>query len=414
MKKNTLKSILCLVLLTAVLAVAVFGVNALTDPIIQARKGTLLFDRSAPESAQLTVSADTVQSVYRNDAEETYTLKLTTAKGWQSSMGLTLVVDYEGRIVSLTVDDPGAETKMGDLDQANFLPSFVGQDSTLAAVELVGGATLSSKAIHGAVADGFSTLIENDLIAEAQKSDEQLLKELAPIAFSGAANTSRVLQGEELQGSGSASSGFAAANGSGCFWYVEQNGEKLLAVYSHVGGVSVFNAQSEIVTDAADPALIEEIVELSTAVIGERDTELPGTLSKMLPEGAEAQPVDIPGLTNSVVGAWTVETEEGTLYAFHARPYGYGNEPMDFFYVLDEAGAISAMRVKAIFIEEDYFPNLPQLDKAAYQEGFLGLTADNYNGEQAQITGATISSDAADTAVKDVFEAFWLLTESRG
>ena len=67
MKKNGLKSILCLVLLTAVLAVAVFGVNALTDPVIQARKGTPLFDRSAPESAELAVSADTVQSVYRND-----------------------------------------------------------------------------------------------------------------------------------------------------------------------------------------------------------------------------------------------------------------------------------------------------------------------------------------------------------
>ena len=375
MKKNGLKSILCLVLLTAVLAVALFGVNALTDPVIQARKGTPLFDRSAPESAELAVSADTVQSVYRNDAEETYTLKLTTAKGWQSPMGLTLVVDYEGRIVSLTVDDPGAETKMGDLDQANFLPSFVGQDSTLAAVELVGGATLSSKAIQNAVNDGFSTLIENGLIAEAQKSDEQLLKELAPIAFSGAANASRVLQGEELQGSGSASAGFAAENGSGCFWYVEQNGEKL---------------------------------------IGERNTELPSTLSKLLPEGAEAQPADIPGLTNCVVGAWTVETEEGTLYAFHARPYGYGNEPMDFYYVLDEAGAISAMRVKAIFIEEDYFPNLPQLDKTAYQDGFLGLTADSYDGEPAQIAGATISSDAADTASNDVFEAFGLLTESRG
>ncbi|MBQ6273383.1 MAG: FMN-binding protein [Oscillospiraceae bacterium] len=414
MKNNAWKSILCLVLLTAVLAVALFGVNALTDPIVQARKGTPLFDRSAPESAEISVSADSVQSVYRNDAEQTYTLKLTTAPGWQSSMGVTLVVDYEGRIVSLTVDDPGAETKMGDLDQADFLPSFVGQDSTLAAVELVGGATLSSKAIRDAVTDGFNTLIENGLIAEAQKSDEQLLKELAPIAFSGAANASRVLQGRELQGSGSASSGFAAENGSGCFWYVEQNGEKLLAVYSQVGGVSVFNAESEEVTASADPALIAEVAALSTAAIGERNTELPGPLSKLLPEGAEAQPADIPGLTNCVVGAWTVETGEGTLFAFHARPYGYGNEPMDFYYVLDEAGAISAMRVKAIFIEEDYFPNLPQLDKAAYQDGFLGLTADSYDGEPAQIAGATISSDAADTAAKDVFEAFWLLTESRG
>ena len=167
-------------------------------------------------------------------------------------------------------------------------------------------------------------------------------------------------------------------------------------------------------TDSVDPALIAEIAELSTAAIGERNTELPGKLAKLLPEGAEAVPVEIPGLTNCVVGAWTVETEEGTLYAFHARPYGFEGDAMDFYYVLDEAGAISAMNFEAIYLKEEEFYYAPDLNKTSYKEGFLGLTAENYNGEQAQITGATISSDAADTAVKDVFEAFWLLTESRG
>jgi hypothetical protein len=36
-------------------------------------------------------------------------------------------------------------------------------------------------------------------------------------------------------------------------------------------------------------------------------------------------------------------------------------------------------------------------------------TAESFNGEQALISGATMSSDAVDTATRDVFEAFGLL-----
>ena len=49
-----------------------------------------------------------------------------------------------------------------------------------------------------------------------------------------------------------------------------------------------------------------------------------------------------------------------------------------------------------------------------FSMGLLGLTAGSYTGEQALIAGATMSSDAADTATRDVFEAFELLMESRG
>lgn len=419
MKKNVLTSLLCLVLLTAVLAACLFGVNALTAPIVEANEkarlgdSVLIYDRNAPEASELTVTADTVQSIYKDDTKQVYTLKLITAKGFQSPMGLTLVMDYEGRIVSLTVDDPGTESRMDNLDQANFLPSFIGQDSALAGVELVTEATLSSKAIRDAVNDGFNTMIENGLFAAGEKSEDQLLQELVPLAYPGIVNKAGVIQGEELAASGSATAGYKAANGSGCLWFVEKDGQKLLAVYSVVGGVSLYNAQSEVVTDTADPALVEEIRALSADQVDDLSTKQMNALGRMLPEGAELVPVEIPGLTNSITGAYTVETEEGTLYAFAARPYGYSNEVMEFYFVLDESGAIAAFRCPELILHAEYFSNYT-LDEPAYKEGFLGLTAENYNGEQAQITGATISSDAADTAVKDVFEAFWLLTESRG
>ena len=77
--------------------------------------------------------------------------------------------------------------------------------------------------------------------------------------------------------------------------------------------------------------------------------------------------------------------------------------------MLDEHGAIVAMRAKELILHSDYFSSYT-LDNTAYREGFLGLTADEYTGEEALISGATMSSDAVDTATRDVFEAFRLAT----
>jgi hypothetical protein len=428
MKKNILRSVLCLALLLAVMAGGVWGVNRFAAPIVAENErlaaeaaaaaekeklgdSVLLFDRADPAVSELSVTAETVQKIYRDESKQVYTLSLSSFEGFtkDTPIELTLVIDFEGRIVSLTLDGSG-ETKELSPD---FLPSFAGQDSTLAGVELVVGATKSSSAIRNAVNDGFNTLIDNGLFAAAEKDEAQLLRELVSMAYSGIVNKEELIQGEELAPSGVLSEGYAAANGSGALWFVEADGRKLLAVYTHLGGVSLFNAQNEEVTDSVDPALIEEIRDTSIACIGERDTELPKALVKLLPEEAEAVPADIPGLTNTVTGAWTVETEEGTLYAFHARPYGYQNEPMDFFYVLDETGAIVSFRVAELILYSEYFSDYT-LDETAYKEGFLGLTADSYDSGLAQITGATRSSVAADTAVRDVFEAFRLLTENRG
>ena len=54
------------------------------------------------------------------------------------------------------------------------------------------------------------------------------------------------------------------------------------------------------------------------------------------------------------------------------------------------------------------------LDESSYKEGFIGLTGESYTGEQTLISGATMSSDAAATAVRDTFAAFDRLVESEG
>ena len=422
MKNTLIRSALCLLLLLALMAGLVYGANGVAAPIVAENErlaaeaaaaaekallgdSVMLYDRADPAASTLTVTADTVQSVYRDESKQSYLLRLSTFEGYTKDVPieLTLVVDFEGKIVSLAVESSGETKELSE----DFLPSFAGQDSTLAGVELVAGVTFSSSAIRNAVNDGFNALIENGLFAAAEKSDEQLLRELLAVVYPGLVNKAGVVQGEELAGAGSVTSGYKAANGSGFAWFV--GGEKeLLAVSTTLGGVTLYDAAGEDVTASADAALLDEIRSLSEANAEDFSAETEKNLAKMLEEGAALTAAEIPGLCSTVVGAYTVETAEGTLYAFAAHPYGYSNEPMELYYVLDESGAITAFRAKELILYSEYFSNYT-LDEPSYKEGFLGLTAESFNGEQALIAGATMSTDAVDTATRDVFEAFGLL-----
>ena len=429
MKKNTLlRAALSLLILLALMVGVVYGANGVAAPIVAENErlaaeaaaaaekallgdSVMLYDRADPAGSTLEVSADTVQSVYKDENKQTYLLRLATFEGYTKDVPIemTLVIDFEGKVVSLAVDSSGETKELSE----DFLPSFAGQDSTLAGVELVAGVTFSSSAIRSAVNDGFNTLVDNGLFAAAEKSADQLLSALVAVVYPGIVNKSGVIQGEELAGSGSVERGVKAANGSGFAWFADNGGEKLLAVSTTLGGIRFYNAAGEDVTDDTDAALFGDVYSLSEANAEDLSAKAEKALARMLPEGAELVPAEIPGLANSVVAAYSVETGEGTLFAFAAQPYGYSNEPMEIYYVLDGSGAITAFRAKELILYSEYFSNYT-LDEPSYREGFLGLTADSFTGEQALISGATMSTDAVSAATADVFEAFRLLVEYRG
>ena len=426
MKKNSLlASALCLVLIFALMGALVYGVNGVAAPIVaenerraaeaaaEAEKAllgdsVLLYDRADLEASTLSGCAESVQSVYRDETKGQYLLRLETSEGYSKQpILLTLTVDFEGKIVDLTVDENPDDKELGE----EFPASFAGQDSTLAGVNLVAGVTFSSSAIRNAVADGFNALIDNGLFAAAEKDDSQLLNELIPRVYSGIVNKPGVVQGEELEGRGNIVSGFKAANGSGFVWFVTDGAQNELAVWTVLGGTKLYNTAGEDVTAAAPAALIEEIEALSAENAEDLSKTYEKAFGRMLDEGTELTAVQIPGLANTVTAAYTAETAEGRLYAFASRPYGYSNEVMQLYYVLDESGAIVAFRVSELILHSDYFSSY-ELDEPSYKEGFLGLTADSYTGEQALISGATMSSDAVATATADVFAAFALLAEN--
>ena len=400
MKNKTIRTLLSLVLILAVMLAANWGVNALTAPIAEARAKALLGD-AVEITSELNIPAATVQSVFKDDTKQLYTVNLSTSEGYSHGpIDLKLTVDYEGKITDLQLVQNSDDKDLGEA----FLPSFQGQDSALGGVELVAGVTFSSSAIRNAVSDGMNTLIDNGLITAGQKSAEQLLAELIPSVYPGLVNKAGAIQGEELTGAGLVTKGYKAANASGYACFLQEGENAYLGVSSAVGGVAVYDLEGKAVDE---PALIDAVAALAATDSFDLDAEQQAALARLLPENTGIEPLQIQGLANSVTGAYAVETADGTRYAFAARPYGYANEVMEFWYVLDESGAIVTMRAKELILHSEYFSNYT-LDEASYKEGFLGLTADAYTGEQALIAGATMSSDAVDTATRDVFEAFRL------
>ena len=406
---KTIRSVLCLVLLLAVMLGATWGVNALTAPIVEANAKALLgdavlvYDSADPSASALAVTADTVQRVYKDDTKQLFTVDLSTSEGYSHGpIDLKLTVDFEGRIAGLELVQNSDDKDLGEA----FLPSFAGQDSALGGVELVAGVTYSSSAIRNAVSDGMNTLIDNGLITAGQKSADQLLAELVTTVYPGLVNKAGAIQGEELEGSGVVTKGYKAANGSGSAWFIQDGENAYLGVADFVGGVTIFDLEGNPVEDST---LLSAVAELAAPVNDDLHEAQKKALGRMLPEGAELQPMQIPGLASSVTGAYAVDTGDGVLYAFAARPYGYANEVMELYYVLDEQGAIVAMRAAELILHSEYFTSYT-LDESSYRDNFLGLTADEYAGEEALITGATMSSEAVDTATRDVFEAFRLGT----
>jgi hypothetical protein len=78
---------------------------------------------------------------------------------------------------------------------------------------------------------------------------------------------------------------------------------------------------------------------------------------------------------------------------------------MAIYYILDDSGAIVSMTADELIFYKDYF-SAYTLNESEYKEGFVGLTGDSYTGEQAVISGATMSTQGVDVATSDVFAAF--------
>ncbi|MBQ4578579.1 MAG: FMN-binding protein [Clostridia bacterium] len=419
--KQTGKAIVTLVALFAVFAVAMFGLNFVTGPMIEANNASQaygplfavmpeaddfepIFMADGSVASTLVDIPDTVKAVYKETSGLGYALKMSTTKGYTGQpIELTFGVNTEGKISGVQLDAYPESKDFG----AAYPASFVGQDSALADVQIVTGCTYSSVAFRDAVLDGMNLLIANDMMAAGVKSDDQLLMELVPTAHSGLVNNIGAAQYEELEGDGaSVLKILKARNGSGFGYIVKEGDVTLLAVTNASGSVKIFNTEGADVT--ADYAAVADTAKTHTEANITGNPDKDKQRLNLLLADAEITAIPVEGVFNSVTNAYTMVKDGATYYGLVSRSYGYDNEIMGVYYVIDEQGAIVAMTADELIFHAEYFSNYT-LDPTSYKAGFAGLTADTWSGEQAVISGATMTSDAVKTSTDDIFEAYNIL-----
>ena len=424
-------SALVLVLIFAVFALVLFGINIFAAPLIEANgsaqqfaplysvmpeaKGfELIYDANDSAASALVDVPETVQAIYSETSGLGYAIRLSTTQGYtKEPIEFTIAIDAEGKISGTELTAYPDTKDFG----ADYPGSFIGQDSALGDVGLVAGVTYSSSAFKNAVSDGFAALIGNGLVGAGVKSDAQILTELSVQVFTGLANRDGVAQVEEPE---IAEGQFTfiqkimkALNGSG-FAFVAKDGENSYLLIANVSGtVRVYDIEGKDVTETANAAMVEEASSYAAAnTVSTADAELK-KLRTMVSEGAELTALSLGDAFNSVTGAYRIADGETTLYGFCARPYAYSNQPIAVYFVLDENGAIVSMASDEIILFGEYFTSY-ELDESQYKEGFAGLTADSFTGEQALISGATASTNAMTVATEDVFAAFQAISATDG
>lgn len=424
-------SALVLVLIFAVFALVLFGINIFAAPLIEANgsaqqfaplysvmpeaKGfELIYDANDSAASALVDVPETVQAIYSETSGLGYAIRLSTTQGYtKEPIEFTIAIDAEGKISGTELTAYPDTKDFG----ADYPGSFIGQDSALGDVGLVAGVTYSSSAFKNAVSDGFAALIGNGLVGAGVKSDAQILTELSVQVFTGLANRDGVAQVEEPE---IAEGQFTfiqkimkALNGSG-FAFVAKDGESSYLLIANVSGtVRVYDIEGKDVTETANAAMVEEASSYAAAnTVSTADAEQK-KLRTMVSEGAELTALSLDDAFNSVTGAYRIADGETTLYGFCARPYAYSNQPIAVYFVLDENGAIVSMASDEIILFGEYFTSY-ELDESQYKEGFAGLTADSFTGEQALISGATASTNAMTVATEDVFAAFQAISATDG
>ncbi len=416
-----LKSAVCLVLIVALSCLAMFGLNFYTGPLAAANQAgsalssllavmpdgsafgadALVYDAADAAASSLTDVAANVLKIYREANGNGYAVRCSTEGNYSGEpMELTFGVDAEGKICGLQMETYTDSIDVRTKDEA-FLPSFIGQDSTLADVSLVAGCTFSSASIRNAVLGAMETLTANGLVSAGVKTPAQILTELIPVVAPGMGQDG-VLKAEEIEASGSAEAAYQAENGTG-FAYILPDGEDLyLAVVNAMGVCAVYDVDGNAVTDAHS-ALAQEASAAAAGMQQDFATAALAKLDRMFKSAEDVTPLQLDTF-GTVVYAASFRQQEEAYTLFYCRSVGF--DQMDIYVVLDADGTIAKVDAKQLFFETDYFPVDDTVDQPAYKDGFTGMTAESFPADAGMITGATMTSHAVRLAITDAFAAY--------
>ena len=338
----------------------------------------------------------TVETVYEETSGQGYVVKVSTKAGFtKEAIVFYIAIDKDSKVQKINVTAYPETREVGE----GYVDTFIGSDSTLSTVELVAGVTYSSSAIKNGVADAFKALSDNGLIVAAKKEPKQLYEELMPVVFGTAVNPAGMMSQEDFTSKvgGVVRAQKATNEGAVAYWYAE--GEENYAVITNGRIAKVYDLEGNEVSSLSSSVLSSLMDEAKTLVKDNSSSD--GKRFKKYVPDSKVTEIDVP-LFNNVTTAFECVNENGTYYGFGVRPYAFDNEALTMYISIDDKGAIYSFNCSALYVDPEYFTHS---EPENYTGGLVGVT-DSWSGEEALITGATLTSEAVRDAINDVFDSF--------
>ena len=404
MANKSLKSIILPVIVVVLAFAILYCVNLWTYPtIVQARmQGEVgpAMDVMPNAKGFIELNLDnvpsTVETVYEETSGQGYVVKVSTKAGFtKEAIVFYIAIDKDNKVQKINVTAYPETREVGE----GYVDTFIGSDSTLSTVELVAGVTYSSSAIKNGVADAFKALSDTGLIVAAKKEPKQLYEELMPVVFGTAVNPAGMMSQEDFTSKvgGVVRAQKATNEGAVAYWYAE--GEENYAVITNGRIAKVYDLEGNEVSSLSSSVLSSLMDEAKTLVKDNSSSD--GKRFKKYVPDSKVTEIDVP-LFNNVTTAFECVNENGTYYGFGVRPYAFDNEALTMYISIDDKGAIYSFNCSALYVDPEYFTHS---EPENYTGGLVGVT-DSWNGEEALITGATLTSEAVRDAINDVFDSF--------
>ena len=404
MANKSAKSIILPVIVVILAFVILFLVNLWTYPVIIASRMQgevgpamdVMPNAKGFEELQLDNIPSTVKTVYKETSGQGYVVKVSTKAGFtKEAIVFYIAIDKDNKVQKINVTAYPETREVGE----GYVDTFIGSDSTLSTVELVAGVTYSSSAIKNGVADAFKALSDNGLIVAAKKEPKQLYEELMPVVFGTAVNPAGMMAQEEFTSSvsGVVKAQKALNEGAVAYWYCE--GDNNYAVVTNGKIAKVYDLEGNEVSSLSS-SVISSLLEEAKTIVKDNSSSDIKRFKKYVANSTVTE-IDVP-LFNNVTTAFQCVNENGTYYGFGVRSYAFENTPLTMYISIDDNGAIYSFNCSSLYVEPEYFTHS---EPDNYTEGLVGVT-ESWSGDEALITGATLTSEAVRDAISDVFESF--------
>lgn len=418
MKKDTLKSIIVLGSICLIVAILLSAVNSVTAPIIEERQkqqNSAAFNDILPGATEL-VDVElqpnfpaSITSIKKDVGGAGFIFELSTSKGYSGKPITMLVsIDANGKIVKLNITEYNDSQGYGSKEIFEGL--YTGKQTPVA--DIHAGATVSSKAVMGAINDAYSVFCT---LNGVERSPEELIVELKDKILPFAVDKAGNVEIEEYSVENLPSSivkVYKAKTGLG-YVALAKSGDTNVAIGMNAYGSVIYMTDLEgknLINDSKFASVKSDAESIPSIFETENDTIIQLLIDKEIITSAdEATPYDFGAVSSNVVAVYNV----GENLAYVAKAEGFGGA-VTVCYVIDSNNTIVNYATLEHFEQENEYAGMDYgtvIGFKNYPEKFIGNGVDTITDDTLLIAGSTFTTKATTTCLNAVKAANEILNK---